>query len=371
MYMINPVDNCLEPLDEVSFASLGFKERQHLQEWIAKCPHVLGEDLLIIQKEFDGFDGTRERLDLLAIDKDGALVIIENKLDDSGKDVTWQSLKYAAYCSTLSPKHICDIFERYCRTQGEERDTESILSAFLETDTPLEVLEQNSNLRIMMVAGNFRKEVTATALWLMQQGLQIQCFQVEPHKVKDTLLLSAKQIIPVKEAEEFMIRMAEKQQEQAINRTKRKSDEAKRRRFWESLLQVSHSKTSLFEGRTTGKDTWLYTRVTDLDVDYTYRFSERSRSAAVVLSINGTDAEQNKSRFEEILQQKEAIESALETELTWQSKEGQRSCQIIASLPGLYFSDEASWPEMIDSMTEMMQKMEKVMTPYLSATLDR
>lgn len=39
-----------------------------------------GEELLIIQKEFDGFDDTRERLDLLALDKDGNLVIIENKL---------------------------------------------------------------------------------------------------------------------------------------------------------------------------------------------------------------------------------------------------------------------------------------------------
>lgn len=39
-----------------------------------------------------GFDDTRERLDLLAIDKVGNLVIIENKLDDSGRDVVRQSL---------------------------------------------------------------------------------------------------------------------------------------------------------------------------------------------------------------------------------------------------------------------------------------
>jgi len=38
---------------------------------------------LIIQKEFDGFNDTRERLDLLALDKEGNIVIIENKLDDT------------------------------------------------------------------------------------------------------------------------------------------------------------------------------------------------------------------------------------------------------------------------------------------------
>jgi RecB family endonuclease NucS len=62
---------------------------------------------LIIQKEFDGFNDTKERLDLLALDKQGNLVIIENKLDDSGKDVTWQVIKYASlggknYLSILS-----------------------------------------------------------------------------------------------------------------------------------------------------------------------------------------------------------------------------------------------------------------------------
>ena len=69
---------------------------------MAHEPSALGEELLIIQKEFDGFDDTRERLDLLALDKDGNLVIIENKLDDSGRDVVWQALKYASYCASLT-----------------------------------------------------------------------------------------------------------------------------------------------------------------------------------------------------------------------------------------------------------------------------
>lgn len=61
-----------------------------------------GEELLIIQKEFNGFNDTNERLDLLALDKEGNIVVIENKLDDTGRDVTWQVLKYASYCSTLN-----------------------------------------------------------------------------------------------------------------------------------------------------------------------------------------------------------------------------------------------------------------------------
>ena len=55
-----------------------------MQEWISDNSYILGEKLLIIQKEFDGFSDTNERLDLLAMDENGKLVVIENKLDDSG-----------------------------------------------------------------------------------------------------------------------------------------------------------------------------------------------------------------------------------------------------------------------------------------------
>lgn len=96
MFRINHASNRIIKLKEVSFSELGFTERHHLQEWLANQPDALGEELLIIQKEFDGFDDTRERLDLLAIDKDGNLVIIENKLDDSGKDVVWQAPSLSA-----------------------------------------------------------------------------------------------------------------------------------------------------------------------------------------------------------------------------------------------------------------------------------
>ena len=91
MYKIDSQQNRISPLLTKTFSELGFSERHHLQEWLVNTPAVFGEELLMIQKEFAGFDDTKERLDLLAIDKEGNLVIIENKLDDSGRDVVWQS----------------------------------------------------------------------------------------------------------------------------------------------------------------------------------------------------------------------------------------------------------------------------------------
>jgi hypothetical protein len=91
-FRINTETNSILPLTARTFGELGFKERSNLQEWIAKEPSCLGEELLVIQKEFSGFSDTHERLDLLALDKQGSLVLIENKLDDTGRDVTCRPL---------------------------------------------------------------------------------------------------------------------------------------------------------------------------------------------------------------------------------------------------------------------------------------
>ncbi len=117
-------------MDQKTFQELGIRERQHLQEWICENTDMLGEELLIIQKEFSGFDETKERLDLLALDKNGNLVIIENKLDDSGRDVMWQALKYASYCSGLSKGDVKKIYQSYLNQNGKNLDAEEELKEF-------------------------------------------------------------------------------------------------------------------------------------------------------------------------------------------------------------------------------------------------
>ncbi|MBW1929881.1 MAG: MmcB family DNA repair protein [Deltaproteobacteria bacterium] len=67
---------------KTSFSALNLKERFDIQEWIEGTPEFLGEDLLIIGKELVLPSG--RRLDLLAIDQQGALVVIELKRDESG-----------------------------------------------------------------------------------------------------------------------------------------------------------------------------------------------------------------------------------------------------------------------------------------------
>src|SRR4029077_5233889 len=47
-FKINTEANSITPLTARTFGELGFKERSNLQEWIAKEPSCLGEELLVI-----------------------------------------------------------------------------------------------------------------------------------------------------------------------------------------------------------------------------------------------------------------------------------------------------------------------------------
>lgn len=283
MFKVDQPSNSLQPLQEITFTKAGFTERYHLQEWLAKHPQALtrssDDELLIIQKEFAGFDDTKERLDLLAIDKDGNLVIIENKLDDSGRDVVWQALKYAGYCANLRKEHIVEIFQRYLdQNEPEEtRPAADVLAEFLEHDSLEEVqINQNRSQRIMMVAANFRKEATNTALWLMQFNIRVQCFKVTPYRYGNDVFIDIKQVIPTPEAESYMIGMAQKEAEEQSTTGESKARHHLRKAFWTQALEKFRvSSCSLYNNISPSTDHWLSAGSGISGVSYNLIFSKK------------------------------------------------------------------------------------------------
>ena len=124
LFRVNPDNKESERIEEVDFAQLGLQERRVIQEWIAANPGTLGDDLLIIGKEFSDFDRTNGRLDLLAVDSDGKLVIIELKRDDTGADAHWQAIKYASYLHRASANSIVGMRADYADISEEEAANE-------------------------------------------------------------------------------------------------------------------------------------------------------------------------------------------------------------------------------------------------------
>lgn len=62
MFLIDTHGKKAVSLDKSTFAELKLSERYDLQEWIADNPNILGENLLIIQKEFAGFSEAQPRM---------------------------------------------------------------------------------------------------------------------------------------------------------------------------------------------------------------------------------------------------------------------------------------------------------------------
>ncbi len=357
MFVIDKKNNKIEKIRERTFNELGFKERSHLQEWLAQNPEALGEELLVIQKEFDGFNDTRERLDLLALDKHGDLVIIENKLDDSGRDVTWQVLKYASYCSSLSKKQIINIYQNYLTKIGSQLKAEDSISDFFD-NTEIEEISLNKGLtqRVMMVAGNFRKEVTSTTLWLLNYKLRIQCFKVTPYSLGDQLFMNIEQIIPLKEAEEYSIDMAEKVQDDITSQEELKTRHIVRRDFWSKLLQTLNSKSNLFQNISPSKYNWIGAGSGMRGVGFNFVVSKNYGRCEVY--IDRGDKDENKLIFDKLYSQKSEIETKFGEPLTWEKLDDKRASRVKYENNSVDVFKREDWDVMIDFMTDGMIRIE-------------
>lgn len=223
MYLIEKDKKKIKRIEKCDFSSIGVKERQEIEEWVEKNPEILNEKLLIIQKEFDGFNDTNERLDLLALDVEGNLVVIELKRDDTGTDVNWQAIKYAAYCSTLTTEDVFEIYIHYLKkigvvSESTKAEASKRISEFL--DISEEDLSLNSKQRIILVSRQYRKEVLATVMWLLDNDIDVKCVRIQPYNDKDTgsLYLVPTVILPPPNTEDYRIKKNEvrKEQEKAI-----------------------------------------------------------------------------------------------------------------------------------------------------------
>lgn len=212
LFVYDKKSKTVAPCKETNLKVHNLLERQDLEKWIEICPEILGEELLILTTEYDRFDKTSERLDLLALDKEGNLVIVELKRDDSGKSVDLQAIKYAAYCSTLRLQDVVDLFHKH-ESQKEnivsKDDAQKKVLDFIENE---EFEEINEKPRIILLSREFRPEVTACVLWLRKFGINISCVKLSPYELADgNIALDSSILIPLPEAKEFMIQSEKKE----------------------------------------------------------------------------------------------------------------------------------------------------------------
>ena len=86
-----------QSVKQMEFAALDLESR--LQEILAKDISIADPNLMVIGREVKtSFD---KRVDLLAINRDGNLVVIELKRDKTPRDIVAQTLEYGAWVREL------------------------------------------------------------------------------------------------------------------------------------------------------------------------------------------------------------------------------------------------------------------------------
>jgi len=179
---------------------------------LKKTPSILGEELLVIAKEYEL--PSRTRLDLLAIDKQANLVVIELKRDESGPNVDWQSIKYASYCSNFTHEEIYRIYAEYLGANEDEAELK------IETFIDEEPENLNDSQRIILASKEFHSDVVSAVLWLRDFGVEIQCVKLEPFIDADNnLFINPSIIIPLPEAKDYIKRRETKTKEKSLTKS--------------------------------------------------------------------------------------------------------------------------------------------------------
>lgn len=202
----------IEALATTSFAERGILERADLQRLLKANISVVARDVLVIDEEFSDWEDSKRRIDLLGIDSDAALVVIELKRGDDGGHMELQAIRYAAMVSSMTFSRAVDVYQAYLDKTAPGQDARRKLLDHLEWGEPRED-EFGHDVRVFLVSADFSKELTTSVLWLNERDLDIRCVRMKPYAMGDETIVDVQQVVPLPEAEAYMVRLREKASE--------------------------------------------------------------------------------------------------------------------------------------------------------------
>ena len=201
----------LDPIATTSFGQEGVLERSDLQRILRDQPEILEDGLFIIAEEFGNWQDSSRRIDLLALDATGRLVVIELKRGDTGEHMDLQAIRYAAMVANMTLQQTIDSHQTYLNKLGIEANAEERIAQHLENIQDTRFASEKP--RIILASEGFSSELTTCALWLNESDLDVTCVRMQPHRSGTELLVETSQIIPLPEAEDYLVRVKEREEE--------------------------------------------------------------------------------------------------------------------------------------------------------------
>src|SRR5579859_593989 len=104
--------------------------------------------------------------------------------------------------SSITFEEAVSTYERYLATNGLELNARDRILEFLDCEES-EVEDSPKDVRLVLAAAEFSKEITTTVLWLNDNGHDIKCVRLRPYNDAGRLLIDVQQVIPLPEAEAY------------------------------------------------------------------------------------------------------------------------------------------------------------------------
>jgi hypothetical protein len=329
--------NCLREIPATTFYAAGIRERADLQRLLRDQIEIAAADTLVVAEEFGDWENSNRRIDLLALDKDANLVVIELKRTEDGGHMELQALRYAAMVSTMTFEKVEEVFTTYRRRLGKDGEARSELLDFLGWEDPGDH-PFAEEVRIVLISAEFSKELTTSVMWLNKQGLDIRCIRLKPYADNGRVLVDVQRIIPLPEADDYMIRIRKKQEGDRVRREEDTPRNEFRRKFWEGLLQyLANNGHPWAQGRDTTKESWIASGVGKTGVGVNAVMGQGSRLRVEIYCSKDPD----KELFKALYAHKAEIESKVQGEnVSWERLRDGGASRVAVYRP--YDKDQAA-----------------------------
>lgn len=173
-----------------------------------------------------------------------------------------------------------------------------------------------NNQRVILVAAHFRREVTSTVLWLMSHGLQIQCFKTSIFDYQGNLIFNVEQVLPTKEASDFVMGLQAKEAVEKQERTKARKSNEHRKAFWNVVYEkLEENGVTIFQNVNQNGDTWLSASSGFTSSRYHMFYTKKQIRA--YLGIYNQNIEKCNSIFDSLVEHKNTIEEMYGDKLNW------------------------------------------------------
>jgi Domain of unknown function (DUF4268) len=349
----------IRKIPETTFSLAGLRERYDLQRLLRSQFDVISPDTLIIAGEFGEWDSGHRRIDLLGIDKNANLVIVELKRTEDGGHMELQAIRYAAMVSAMTFDQAVEVYASLLRKEGSNaEDAQALILSFLEWEEPDED-RFAQDVRIILVAADFSKELTTSVMWLNERDLDIRCIRLKAYGDNGRVLIDVQQVIPLPEAIEYQVQIRQKERLERKDRIER---HVLRKKFWTELLKYSKTQTTLHGNISPGEYHWIGTGMGVRGLTWNYVIG--MHDGGVELYIDRGNAEENKTIFDRLIQDREKVEKAFGEPLDWQRLDDKRACRIKKETTlGGYRNPEDDWQQIICWMVASMIRLEAALGP--------